>query len=79
MAYALSAWLPSLHSYSHLPVADTLTRQVYDGDTPQYERGEIRARAQLLITNPDMMHRRSVGWQIGGDRGAGVVGRDRGA
>jgi hypothetical protein len=29
---------------------------VYDGDTPQECRPAIRARAQLLITNPDMLH-----------------------
>lgn len=29
---------------------------VYDGDTPQAHRPSIRARAQLLITNPDMLH-----------------------
>lgn len=30
--------------------------QVYDGDTPQHERDDIRMNAQLLITNPDMLH-----------------------
>lgn len=30
--------------------------QVYDGDTPMDARGDIRAMAQLLITNPDMLH-----------------------
>lgn len=29
---------------------------VYDGDTPQSDRQAIRARVQLLITNPDMLH-----------------------
>lgn len=29
---------------------------VYDGDTHQAERPVIRNRAQLLITNPDMLH-----------------------
>ncbi|KAK9816796.1 hypothetical protein WJX72_005198 [[Myrmecia] bisecta] len=29
---------------------------VYDGDTLKADRGEIRERAQLLITNPDMLH-----------------------
>ena len=29
---------------------------VYDGDTAQADRPGIRARAQLLITNPDMLH-----------------------
>eukprot|EP00891_Asterochloris_glomerata_P009914 jgi/Astpho2/9914/e_gw1.00152.3.1_t len=31
--------------------------EVYDGDTAQSERSEVRDRAQLLITNPDMLHR----------------------
>ena len=29
---------------------------VYDGDTRQSERPVIRQRAQLIITNPDMLH-----------------------
>jgi DEAD/DEAH box helicase domain-containing protein len=34
----------------------TIDLQVYDGDTPHAERVGVRARAQLLITNPDMLH-----------------------
>ncbi|MBW3654045.1 MAG: DEAD/DEAH box helicase [Actinobacteria bacterium] len=37
-----------------------LTRQVrpaiYDGDTPQGQRAQIRRRANLILTNPDMLH-----------------------
>ncbi|MGH2869718.1 MAG: DEAD/DEAH box helicase, partial [Solirubrobacteraceae bacterium] len=37
-----------------------LTRQIrpaiYDGDTPRHERSAIRKRANLIITNPDMLH-----------------------
>ena len=29
---------------------------MYDGDTPDHQRSAIRAQAQLLITNPDMLH-----------------------
>ena len=29
---------------------------IYDGDTPRSERAAIRKRANLLITNPDMLH-----------------------
>ena len=29
---------------------------IYDGDTPQADRGVIRRRAQILFTNPDMLH-----------------------
>jgi len=28
----------------------------YDGDTPRGQRGAIRSRARLLLTNPDMLH-----------------------
>ncbi|MFC1950629.1 DEAD/DEAH box helicase [Chloroflexota bacterium] len=28
----------------------------FDGDTPQAERSEIRKRAKLILTNPDMLH-----------------------
>lgn len=30
--------------------------RIYDGDTPQGQRAGIRKEAQLLITNPDMLH-----------------------
>lgn len=29
---------------------------VYDGDTPQAARSDIRRRASILLTNPDMLH-----------------------
>jgi len=29
---------------------------IYDGDTPQNERGAIRASANVVLTNPDMLH-----------------------
>ncbi len=28
----------------------------FDGDTPQAERGTIRKRARIILTNPDMLH-----------------------
>ena len=28
----------------------------FDGDTPQSERAEIRRRARIILTNPDMLH-----------------------
>ncbi|GAI56092.1 unnamed protein product, partial [marine sediment metagenome] len=28
----------------------------FDGDTPQAERAEIRKRARVILTNPDMLH-----------------------
>ncbi len=37
-----------------------LTKQVrpaiYDGDTPREARGEVRRRANVVLTNPDMLH-----------------------
>ncbi|MCX7682919.1 MAG: DEAD/DEAH box helicase, partial [Anaerolineae bacterium] len=30
--------------------------QAYDGDTPSAQRAAVRARARLLVTNPDMLH-----------------------
>ena len=40
--------------YPHLlPIGDVAT---FDGDTPQGERAEIRKRARLVLTNPDMLH-----------------------
>ncbi len=29
---------------------------IYDGDTPQPERAQIRRRANVVLTNPDMLH-----------------------
>ena len=29
---------------------------VYDGDTPSHERGEVRRAANVVLTNPDMLH-----------------------
>jgi DEAD/DEAH box helicase domain-containing protein len=33
-----------------------LRHEIYDGDTPQGERSAIRKRANLVLTNPDMLH-----------------------
>jgi DEAD/DEAH box helicase domain-containing protein len=33
-----------------------LRHAIYDGDTPQGERAAIRKRANLVLTNPDMLH-----------------------
>ena len=30
--------------------------ETYDGDTPQYRRRQVRNQANLVITNPDMLH-----------------------
>lgn len=36
-----------------IPFGECVT---YDGDTPQSERGEIRRKARVVLTNPDMLH-----------------------
>ena len=33
-----------------------LRQSIYDGDTPREERPSIRRRANLVLTNPDMLH-----------------------
>jgi DEAD/DEAH box helicase domain-containing protein len=40
--------------YPHLFQMGEVT--TFDGDTPQPERAEIRKRARLILTNPDMLH-----------------------
>src|SRR3954453_23131889 len=36
--------------------APFLRHAIYDGDTPREERRAIRARSNLILTNPDMLH-----------------------
>ncbi|TML76457.1 MAG: DEAD/DEAH box helicase [Actinobacteria bacterium] len=36
--------------------APFLRHAIYDGDTPRDERRPIRARSNLILTNPDMVH-----------------------
>ncbi len=40
--------------YPHLCKIEELA--TFDGDTPQVERAEIRKRARIVLTNPDMLH-----------------------
>ena len=35
---------------------DAIGVHTYDGDTPQDARRTIRARAHIVLTNPDMLH-----------------------
>ena len=35
---------------------NALRPAIYDGDTPREERGAIRQRSNLILTNPDMLH-----------------------
>nr|MBA2794627.1 DEAD/DEAH box helicase [Thermoleophilaceae bacterium] len=40
----------------HALGAPFLRHSIYDGDTPREERKAIRRRANMLLTNPDMLH-----------------------
>lgn len=40
-------------THKHLPL---IRAGIYDGDTPQNERAALRANANILISNPDMLH-----------------------
>ncbi len=33
-----------------------LQAAAYDGDTPRHQRREIRSKARIIVTNPDMLH-----------------------
>ncbi|CAA9475378.1 MAG: ATP-dependent RNA helicase, DEAD-DEAH box family, partial [uncultured Solirubrobacteraceae bacterium] len=44
--------LRSLHSFG----LRQLRPAIYDGDTPREQRTQIRRRANLVLTNPDMLH-----------------------
>jgi len=48
--------LRGLHDlfYPHLFQIEELA--TFDGDTPQAERAEIRKKARIVLTNPDMLH-----------------------
>ena len=45
-----------LRTFRELLPADGPRIATFDGDTPQYERPEVRQRARLVISNPDMLH-----------------------
>jgi len=48
-----------LRKLNELACPDLLTSEecaTFDGDTPQSERGEIKKRARVVLTNPDMLH-----------------------
>jgi DEAD/DEAH box helicase domain-containing protein len=44
--------LRALHSFG----LRQLRPAIYDGDTPREQRAQIRRRANLVLTNPDMLH-----------------------
>ncbi|GAB4542780.1 MAG: hypothetical protein Fur002_13660 [Anaerolineales bacterium] len=37
-------------------VSRPLAAAIYDGDTPQAQRAQIRKRARIILSNPDMLH-----------------------
>ena len=41
---------------SALGLGDAVRPAIYDGDTPREARAQIRRRANLILTNPDMLH-----------------------
>lgn len=38
------------------PVEPAQRAFTYDGDTPTYQRGQIKRNAHIILTNPDMLH-----------------------
>ena len=42
----------SLHAFG----MDRVRQAIYDGDTPREQRSAIRRRANVVLTNPDMLH-----------------------
>jgi DEAD/DEAH box helicase domain-containing protein len=47
-----------LSAINHQPPTDNhqLTTGIYDGDTPQSHRSQIRKNARIILSNPDMLH-----------------------
>lgn len=46
-----------LHAlFSNFPATIQVTSGVYDGDTPQSHRSAIRNKANIILSNPDMLH-----------------------
>ncbi|MGD9115812.1 MAG: DEAD/DEAH box helicase [Dehalococcoidia bacterium] len=48
--------LRTLYELFHPRLLSTGDFATFDGDTPKIERGDIRRRARLILTNPDMLH-----------------------
>jgi DEAD/DEAH box helicase domain-containing protein len=48
--------LRTLRELFHPKLLSTGDFATFDGDTPKVERGEIRRRARLILSNPDMLH-----------------------
>ena len=41
---------------SLVPEGSRIRHGIFDGDTPAYERADIRRNARIVLTNPDMLH-----------------------
>jgi DEAD/DEAH box helicase domain-containing protein len=52
-AQELKRWSTALQATA---AAEALGIRLYDGDTPAAQRARIRQEAQLLLSNPDMLH-----------------------
>ncbi len=48
--------LRTLWELFHPRILSTGHFSTFDGDTPKAERGDIRRRARLILSNPDMLH-----------------------
>jgi len=48
--------LRSLHELFCPGLSNTMEFATFDGDTPSSERAEIKKRARVILTNPDMLH-----------------------
>jgi DEAD/DEAH box helicase domain-containing protein len=48
--------LRTLWELFHPKLLSTGDFSTFDGDTPKAERGDIRRRARLILSNPDMLH-----------------------
>jgi DEAD/DEAH box helicase domain-containing protein len=42
---------------AHLPSTPAIHAATFDGDTPRQQRDGIRAQTQIILSNPDMVHR----------------------
>lgn len=45
-----------MRALSSIAPSDSVRPAIYDGDTPREARQEIRRRANVVLTNPDMLH-----------------------
>jgi DEAD/DEAH box helicase domain-containing protein len=51
-----AGWADSAASADVAELAERIHPAIYDGDTPGHNRSRIRGEANLILTNPDMLH-----------------------